>query len=112
MKIGSLVDSTPHKQITTLVNAAAHRAFEDIRLMLNDERKTDPCWFIVGRQNRIAPLVNEIFTFKLLEAVDGKWSEHEIKEQHSSIIAKANASLTTRVVAEYHRLAASMEHPK
>ena len=48
MKIGSLVDSTPHKQITTWVNAAAHRAYEDIRVLLKDERDTDPDWFVSG----------------------------------------------------------------
>lgn len=113
MKIGSLVDSTPHKQITTWVNAAAHRAYEDIRSLMKDERDTDPAWFISGRPGRISQLVNEIFTIKLLDVSEGKWSERDFEgKQHSSIITKAIASLTTRVMAEYRRLVSQLEHTK
>lgn len=113
MKIGSLVDSTPHKQITTWVNAAAHRAYEDIRSLMKDERDTDPSWFVRGRPARISQLVSEIFTIKLLDVSEGRWSERDFEGRlHSSIITKAIASLTTRVMAEYRRLVTTMEHTK
>lgn len=113
MKIGSLVDSTPHKQITTWVNAAAHRAYEDIRVLLKDERDTDPDWFVAGRRGRLSQLVSEIFTIKLLDVSEGRWSERDFEGRlHSSIITKAIASLTTHVMAEYRRLVTTMEHTK
>ena len=113
MKIGSFVDATPHKQITTWVNAAAHRAYEDIRELLRDESKTDPEWFRRGRGNRLTQLTNEIFTLKLIDASDGRWAERDFEgRQHSSIITKALSDLTARVVAEYRRISTTLEQMK
>jgi hypothetical protein len=113
MKIGAFVDSTPHKQITTWVNAAAHRAYEDVRELLREESKSDPQWFLRGRGTRLTQLVSEIFTLKLIDASDGRWSERDFEgQQHSSIITKALSDLIGRVTAEYRRIAVAMEHKK
>lgn len=110
MKIGSVVNSAPHKQITNWVNAAEHKSYEDIRTLLKDERDSDPEWFINGRPRRMTQLVNEIFTIMLMEVSEGRWSERDFEgRQHSNLISKAISSLTTRVMAEYRRLVQSME---
>lgn len=110
MKVGNIITTHPHKNIVSWVNAAAHRAFDDIRELLRDESEHDAEWFVSGRRSRLSQLVNEIFTLKLVDASDGKWTEQDFEgHEHSSLISKALADLTVRVTNEYRRIVSAME---
>lgn len=105
-------DVSPFKkqhQITTWVNTAKHQSIVDITSLLQDESTHDPHWFITGRGLRLKQLVDEIFTLKLMDVSNHKFTEQDFEgKDHSLLISKAIAEVVAQITTKYKQLSTAI----
>lgn len=109
MKFEEASPLNPHSNITSWVNAAKYQSVAEITSMLKDEAKEDTAWFLTGRRSRIKQLSSEIFTLKLMDVSNNKWSTHDFEgRDHSIVITSAINDVTNMVTAKYRELASAV----
>ena len=109
MKFAEAAPFHPHSQITSWVNAAKYQAVAEITSMMKDEAKEDTDWFLTGRRTRLKQLSSEIFSIKLLDVSNHKWSTKDFEgKDHSTVITGAINDVTNMVTAKYREMVNSV----